>query len=279
MALVGLACALAVDVQITKEDLWHEVYAIHRVLRDLKLVELSRSFLPTMKELLNELGFDAETDPRYINSEQGLRLLEASSADREVLADIVSQVSKACQKEMKDRSVALELLGGCFERFGFTVNTSRRLPSDMKDAGLAVVTAHGGLNRDKRYLHSIRDDDDLVETPLALAHAFGGVELVILFVCSGGRIDKNPWDNSTTSLPKQLLTRGTRAVIASPWPLEVMVTYSWLEPFLQAWEGGATVLDATKQANDVVDKRLGGVPQCSLAMRVYGDVLLTKSAN
>lgn len=173
--------------------------------------------------------------------------------------------------------VALRRLSGSFEEFGFAVDTGRRLPRDMKDAGLAVVTAHGGLTSDGRYLHSIRDDGELVEAPSALASALAGVELVILFVCSGGRIDKNPWDNSTTSLPKQLLNGGCRAVIASPWPLNVLVTYNWLDPFLRAWEEGATVVDATKRANDAVATHFGAVPQYSLAMRVYGDVLLTRA--
>lgn len=173
--------------------------------------------------------------------------------------------------------VALRRLSGSFEEFGFAVDTGRRLPRDMKDAGLAVVTAHGGLSSDGRYLRSIRDDEELVEAPSALASALEGVELVILFVCSGGRIDKNPWDNSTTSLPKQLLNGGSRAIIASPWPLNVLVTYNWLDPFLRAWEAGATVLDATRRANDAVAKHFGDVPQYSLAMRVYGDVLLTRA--
>jgi hypothetical protein len=147
----------------------------------------------------------------------------------------------------------------------------------MDDAGLAVVTAHGDVGSDGRFLRRISDDARLVEAPSALAAALRGVEVVILFVCSGGRIDKNPWDNSTTSLAKQLLNGGTRAVIASPWPLNVLVTYVWLEPFLKAWEQGATVLDATKAANDAVARHYGEVPQYSLAMRVYGDVLLTLS--
>ncbi|XLZ72873.1 hypothetical protein ABT364_13140 [Massilia sp. SR12] len=173
--------------------------------------------------------------------------------------------------------VALRRLSGSFEAFGFTVDTGRRLPRDMNDASLAVVTAHGGLGSEGRYLHSIRDDEELVEAPSALAGALAGVELVILFVCSGGRIDKDPWDNSTTSLPKQLLNGGSRAVIASPWPLNVLVTYNWLDPFLKAWETGATALDATKRANDAVAKHFGDVPQYSLAMRVYGDALLTRT--
>tara|TARA_R100000353_G_C6477082_1_gene188096 strand:- start:180 stop:971 length:792 start_codon:yes stop_codon:yes gene_type:complete len=173
-------------------------------------------------------------------------------------------------------NIALNRLENCFEEFGFAVNNERKLPTTMRDASLAVVTAHGGLNRGGHYLHSIRDDDELIASPSALAASLAGVELVILFVCSGGRIDKNPWDNSTSSLPKQLLNNGTRAVIASPWPLNVIVTYNWLDPFMRAWEAGSTVLDATKKANDAVAYKLGEVPQYSLAMRVYGDVLLTK---
>ena len=172
--------------------------------------------------------------------------------------------------------IALARLSGTFEEFGFSVDTKRRLPGDMSDAGLVVVTAHGGLAQEGRYLHSIRDEENLVEPPSALAASLAGVELVILFVCSGGRIDKHPWGNRTVGLPRQLLDKGARAVIASPWPLDVKVTYTWLEPFMNAWNAGATVLQATKVANEVVAKRLGDNPQYSLAMSVYGDVLMTK---
>lgn len=171
---------------------------------------------------------------------------------------------------------ALERLGGTFEDFGFTVDTGRRLPPDLSDAGLAVVTAHGGLTAEGRYIHSIRDEDSLFEAPIALAAALAGVEVVILFVCSGGRIDKHPWGNTTVGLPKLLLDKGCRVVIASPWPLDVKVTYNWLEPFLREWEAGSTVLHATKRANEEVARRLGERPQYSLGMTAYGDVLLTK---
>lgn len=172
--------------------------------------------------------------------------------------------------------IALARLSGTFEEFSFSVDTNRRLPGDMSDAGLVVVTAHGGLAQEGRYLHSIRDEANLVESPSALATSLAGVELVILFVCSGGRIDKHPWGNRTVGLPRQLLDKGARAVIASPWPLDVKVTYTWLEPFMNAWNAGATVLQATKVANEVVANRLGDNPQYSLAMSVYGDVLMTK---
>ena len=173
--------------------------------------------------------------------------------------------------------LALSRLGGYFDEYGFTVDTGQQIPQDMKDATLAVITAHGGLSRDSRYLHRICDDRDLVESPSVLASALSGIELVILFVCSGGRIDKNPWSNSTTSLPKQLLNNGCRVVIASPWPLNVMVTYNWLGVFMREWEAGKNALDATKCANDAVYRHLGDAPQYCMAMRVYGDVLHTKS--
>lgn len=172
--------------------------------------------------------------------------------------------------------VALARLSGTFEDFGFTVDTGRRLPRDMSDAGLAVVTAHGGLTSEGRYIHSIRDEGILIEAPSALATALAGVEVVILFVCSGGRLDKHPWDNKAVGLPKQLLDKGCRVVIASPWPLDVKVTYRWLEPFLREWEAGSTILQATKKANEAVARALGDGPQYCLAMTVYGDVSLTK---
>lgn len=172
--------------------------------------------------------------------------------------------------------IALARLSGTFDKFGFLVDTNRRLPREMSDASLVVVTGHGGLAQEGRYLHSIRDEEKLVEPPSALAATLAGVELVILFVCSGGRIDKHPWGNRTVGLPRQLLDKGVRAVIASPWPLDVKVTYTWLEPFMHAWNAGLTVLQATKDANEVVATRLGDSPQYSLAMSVYGDVLMTK---
>jgi hypothetical protein len=172
--------------------------------------------------------------------------------------------------------IVLDRLKDTFHEYNFAVDTGRRLPLDVSDASLVVACAHGGLSNSGKFIHTISDEDSLVESPGALAQALRGVELVILFVCSGGRLDKHPFDNSTVGLPKQLLNQGCRAVVASPWPLDVKVTYNWLDSFMQAWEAGETVLSATKAANDVVMQRLGEYPQYGLAMTVYGDVLLSK---
>jgi hypothetical protein len=181
-------------------------------------------------------------------------------------------------EESGSLDIVLSRLEGTFEDFGFKVDTNSRLPRNISDAHLAVITAHGGLTTDGRYIHSIRDEGDLVEAPSALAQALAGVDVVILFVCSGGRLDKHPLTNRTVGLPKQLIDLGCKAVIASPWSLDVKVTYRWLEPFLRGWEAGLTTLSATKEANEAVVLSLGDNPQYSLAMSVYGDILLTKQS-
>lgn len=171
--------------------------------------------------------------------------------------------------------VALQRLEGTFSEFGFSLDTKQRLP-DLSSAEISVIVAHGGLTKSGRYIHRISDEETLVETPEALANSVRYSDVVILFVCSGGRIDKHPWSNTTVGLPKLLLNKGARAVIASPWPLDVKVTYRWLQPFLTKWDAGASLFEATKAANDDIARNLGNSPQYALAMTVYGDGFLTK---
>ncbi len=163
-----------------------------------------------------------------------------------------------------------------FSGIRIRTDTSGKIPNDLNGASLAVVTAHGQLTSEQRYIHRIADEQELTESPLVLARALAGVEVVILFICSGGRVDRHPLANTTVSLPKMLLDRGCRAVIASPWPLAAVVPGNWIERFLEAWEVGDTVLEANFKANLHVQQRLGPEPGLGLAMTVYGDVLLTK---
>lgn len=167
-------------------------------------------------------------------------------------------------------------LGPVFEQHGFTTDTSGKMPANVRGAGIAVVTAHGQLTAEKRYIHSIADEQDLTESPVTLARVLAGAELVVLFVCSGGRVDPHPMANTTVSLPKMLLDRGCRTVIASPWPLDVSVPGNWLERFLEAWDAGDNVIEANFKANAYVRERLGPEPSLCLAMTVFGDVLLTR---
>jgi CHAT domain len=168
-------------------------------------------------------------------------------------------------------------LSPVFEQHGFETDTSGSIPANIRGADLAVVTAHGQLTSGKRFIHRIADEQEFVESPLTLARSLAGVELVILFVCSGGRVDSHPFANTTVSLPKMLLDRGCRVVVASPWPLDSVVPGNWLERFLEVWDAGDTVLDANFKANRYVSERLGPEAPLCLAMAVYGDVLLRKA--
>ncbi|MES2948818.1 MAG: CHAT domain-containing protein [Pseudomonadota bacterium] len=157
-----------------------------------------------------------------------------------------------------------------------TLDTSRSLPQGLTGAHMAIVTAHGQLARGDRYFRRIADEGALMESPQALAQALARVELVILFVCSGGRMDRHPSASTTVGLPKMLLERGCRTVIASPWPLEGLAAGPWLEGFLANWELGDTAMDACHEANKRMAARREGEPQYSLAMTVYGDPLLAR---
>lgn len=166
-------------------------------------------------------------------------------------------------------------LGHLFDQYSFELNSDSRFPH-AAGASIAVITAHGQLTSTEDFFLNIKDEQELTESPANLARAFEGVELVILFVCSGGRIDQNPYANTTVGLPRTLLDRGSRAVIASPWPLDTLVPEYWLERFMAAWEEGLSVAEATHLANQRVRQRLGDDPGRGLAMTVYGDGLLTK---
>lgn len=164
-------------------------------------------------------------------------------------------------------------LASVFDDYGFELNTKRKIPHNFSNARMAVVTAHGGLSEEGRFIHKISDEGVLAETPTRLAQSLANTELVILFVCSGGRIDKHPFNHTTVGLPKLLLDNGCRAIVASPWPLEAKVVGPWLEEFMAIWERGETVSSATQLANEEVAKRLGDFAQYSQAMHVYGDVM------
>ncbi|TFZ08940.1 CHAT domain-containing protein [Ramlibacter humi] len=157
------------------------------------------------------------------------------------------------------------------------LNTAAELPEDFQGAQMAIVTAHGQLGAEGRFIHRVVDEGTLKESPLHLANALTGVELAILFVCSGGRVDSHPNMSTTVGLPKMLLDRGCRTVIASPWPLESLVPGWWLPAFLDAWAAGKSALEACHAANRHVASLHAYQPQRSLAMMVYGDPLLRSS--
>ncbi|HEX8320459.1 hypothetical protein [Longimicrobium sp.] len=133
------------------------------------------------------------------------------------------------------------------------------------------------MTEEKRFFRVVADDSDVKITPAALAGSLGGVGTVVLFVCSGGRIDKHPGSSAVLGMAKRLLTSGCRAVVAPTWPLEVSVPGVWLPGFLAEWERGTPVIDACFAANTAARAEFGWNPKRCLAMTVYGDPLVAKT--
>jgi hypothetical protein len=180
-------------------------------------------------------------------------------------------------EELGAMDVVKAMIEDTLSRYSIALDTSSTLPQGAQGAQMAIVTAHGQLTQENKYFRRIVDEGTLQESPHALAKALADVELVILFVCSGGRVDRHPTMSTTVGLPKMLLDNGCRTVIASPWPLESLAPGTWLRTFMEHWEQGATAMDACHQANLHMASRREREPQVSLAMTVYGDPLLVRA--
>ncbi|UOV05451.1 CHAT domain-containing protein [Pseudoxanthomonas mexicana] len=163
------------------------------------------------------------------------------------------------------------------EQHGVALHTGEQLPAHLSNAELAIVAAHGGLADDNRFFKVISDEAQLRMNALGLARALEGAGVVILFVCSGGRQDEHPVASTTVGLPKQLLDRGSSAVIASPWPLDSRVPSHWLPAFLTAWHAGETLIDAHAAGNRAVGAQMGNEPRDALAMTLYGNPFLRRA--
>jgi hypothetical protein len=172
---------------------------------------------------------------------------------------------------------ALSWLAGrlqdCFDHHSFTVDNGSTLPDDLSNSELVVIAAHGGLLPEGRFIQRVAANVDAAMYPATLASAIGDAGVVILFICSGGRIDPHPQAETTVGLVKHLLDEGCWAVVASPWPLDVKVPPRWLPKFLERWSEGDTVMEAVFHANAEAARWFGGDPVDCLAMNVYGDPL------
>jgi len=158
-----------------------------------------------------------------------------------------------------------------------TLRRDAEVPDDMARSELSIVAAHGGLLPGERYFQKVSDNVNLAIYPETLAAALQDSGVVLLFICSGGRVDSHPQAETTIGLVKQLFNYGCASVVASPWPLNVSVPPKWLPVFLKKWDHGDTVAEAAFEANRVVANSLGGNPGDYLAMNVFGDGLLRKA--
>lgn len=162
------------------------------------------------------------------------------------------------------------------QQYGVALQTGAQVPDALRGAHLAIVAAHGGLADDNRFFKVISNEAQMSVSAPELARALEGAGVVVLFVCSGGRQDEHPVASTTVGLPKQLLDRGSAAVIASPWSLDSRVPSHWLPAFLAAWEAGERLIDANAAANRAVATQMGDNPAQVMAMTLYGNPFLRR---
>lgn len=170
-----------------------------------------------------------------------------------------------------------ERLQECLDEHGFLLDRDTAIPNGLGDSELAVVVAHGALLPEERFIQRISGSEHLAMYPETLASAVAGSSVVILFICSGGRVDSHPQAQTTVGLVKQLLDRGCTSVVASPWPLDVKIPPRWLPSFLRRWSEGDAVIDAVYRANADVAAAFGGDPVDCLAMNLFGNPLWKRS--
>jgi hypothetical protein len=172
-----------------------------------------------------------------------------------------------------------ERLQPTLTEYGFTIENGPTLPEAFEGATLAVITAHGGIHHKEGFFQVVSDEGILRVTPGDLAAALRNVCTVVLFVCSGGRHDKHPGAHTTLGLARQILDRGSQAVIASSWPLDSRVPSHWLPVFLMHWSSGEPLIRANFAANRAVDQYFALDPAKGLAMTVFGDPMVRRTVN
>lgn len=137
-----------------------------------------------------------------------------------------------------------------FENYNIDLNTSHYLPTSLQNSKLALITAHGGTTGKSNYFSSVSDEGGFKVHYQNFAQNLRNCDVVILFVCNAGRFNNHPYLSTTISLQKELLRNGCETIIASPWPLDAMMTPNWFEYFLRRWVDDAlTVAEAVFQTN------------------------------
>lgn len=173
-------------------------------------------------------------------------------------------------------SMVAERLAPTLTEYGFMIDNGPTIPAALAGSTMAVITAHGGIDDEEGFFRVVSDEGALRVTPDALAAALRNVGIVVLFVCSGGRSDKHPGAHTTLGLARQILDRGSQAVVASPWPLDSRVPAHWLPTFLAQWSAGERLIEANFTANKIVDQNFALDPARGLAMTVFGNPMVRR---
>jgi tetratricopeptide (TPR) repeat protein len=156
---------------------------------------------------------------------------------------------------------------------GFAVSTETNPPIGLEGSDITVVGAHGCLWNDNGPFRAVADEGVERMSASALAAELADCGVVVLLICSGGRIDREALSFRASGLPYELLQRGCRAVVASPWAISALVARQWVIKFVDSCLEGMPVAEAAFAASRLVAKREPGFCD-SLAMQVFGDPAL-----
>lgn len=180
------------------------------------------------------------------------------------------------QDSLGTLEIAHSRLTPVFEEYHFEVSIESKIPFHCSNSQLAVITAHGGIANDNGHFKKIADEQEFYFSPTTLASSIKNCGVIVLFVCSGGKLDESPYSETTFGLPKLLLDNSCETVIASPWPLDSFFIHRWLEVFIKGWDSGSCALDACFYANKTIMEENSYFAGRGLAMTLFGNPLITK---
>lgn len=186
---------------------------------------------------------------------------------------LLSWISTADEKNNTLKTLAEEFNaeGGVFQKYNVIHSDYSHLPDGFDNAELVIVAAHGGVTNPEQQFRSISDEGNLRVHYNEFSRRLRNCGVVILFVCSAGRHDNHPDAATTNGLVKSLLDEGCCTVIASPWPLNAMMTFKWLPPFMDKWMNGETINESVFHANSKTAEYYSFEYGNCLALNIYGD--------
>lgn len=154
------------------------------------------------------------------------------------------------------------------EKYQFQIFSQVNIPSPLS-SDLNIVCSHG--NRDISSLQVIYPGDNPLDD---LERIVGSGKVLVFFVCHSGSYKDEFFKNNITSLVKEFISRGYRAVIAPFWALHVNIPSIWLENFLISMTKGLSVNFSVFNANRAVSK-VYQTPVAWASMHLYGNPNLT----
>lgn len=141
----------------------------------------------------------------------------------------------------------------------------------FENLDLAIIGGHGNIDKVAKHFRQFTNGSGFSVGPSELARQVRNINVLILFVCSGGVVDNQMFGHGTFSLSKQFLDNGVSAVLASPWPMEAADAGEWLQTFLKEMTNRKRAIEANYTANMRIASRTSSEARRCLAMNLYGN--------